>query len=217
MARITYQTKGTSKVRNIATAVGMLALSGFMAFGIAVGGTSPGASHASKLNASISAELQEAANADAAVSAVETSKADGNIGETSGAHFMSATDSVNSAGALVVKFDEAGLGNGNINYTLTADSVANYGCVNNGGNHPRATNKETMAASLSTGGTFQSRNGRVQASLTIGPISAGAFSCPAGQTLVLADVSYTNVTLTDTTNNVTAALADVTRTFYLFR
>jgi len=132
---------------------------------------------------------------------------------TSGAHFVSASWSVNDAGSLVVNWDEAGLGNQNIDYTLTADASATYACINGGGNHPKATNKETVQGQVSTGGSFQARNGRVQASLTTGPLSAGAFSCPSGQTLVLACVSYTNIVLTDTTNNVTAAIADVSRTF----
>ena len=42
------------------------------------------------------------------------------------AKFHSATSSVNAAGALVVNFDERGLGNGNIDYTLTADVTALY-------------------------------------------------------------------------------------------
>ena len=127
---------------------------------------------------------------------------------TSGAHFMSSSASVNSSGALVVSWDEAGLGNGNINYTLTADATATYACINGGGNHPKATNKETSAAQVSTGGSFQSKNGRVQASLTTGPLSAGSFACPSGQTLVLASVSYTNIVLTDTTNSVSSSLGD---------
>ena len=132
---------------------------------------------------------------------------------TSGAHFVSASGSVNDAGALVVNWDEAGLGNQNIDYTLTADASATYACINGGDNHPKAANKETVQGQVSTGGSFQARNGRVQASLTTGPLSAGAFSCPSGQTLVLACVSYTNITLADTTNNVTASIADVSRTF----
>ena len=127
---------------------------------------------------------------------------------TSGAHFMSSSASVNGSGALVVSWDEAGLGNGNINYTLTADATATYACNNGGGNHPKATNKETSAAQVSTGGSFQSKNGRVQASLTTGPLSAGSFACPSGQTLVLASVSYTNIVLTDTTNSVSSSLGD---------
>jgi hypothetical protein len=52
----------------------------------------------------------------------------------------------------------------------------------------------------------------VVASLEAGPPSAGSFSCPNGQRLVLASVSYTNIELTDTTNGVSASLADASRT-----
>jgi len=135
------------------------------------------------------------------------------LASTSGAHFMSASASINGSGALVVSWDEAGLGNENIDYTLTADATATYACINNGGNHPKASNKETFQDQVSTGGSFQSKNGRVQASLVAGPLSSGGFSCPSGQTLVLARVTYSNIVLTDTTNNVSADLADVCRSF----
>jgi hypothetical protein len=46
-----------------------------------------------------------------------------------------------------------------------------------------------------------------------GPLSSDVFTCPSGQTLVLASVSYTSVVLTETTNGVAATLADVSRTF----
>jgi hypothetical protein len=131
---------------------------------------------------------------------------------TSGAHFMSASDSVNSAGALVANFDEAGLGNGDINYILSADATALYACINGGGNHPKAANKESFQGQLSQGGTFQAKNGRVRASLVTGPLAAPSFNCPSGQTRVLASVSYTSVVLTDTTNSVSISLADVSRT-----
>jgi hypothetical protein len=52
------------------------------------------------------------------------------------------------------------------------------------------------------------------ASLSAGPISAGGFSCPGGQRLVLASVSYTNIVLTDTTNNVSTTAPDASRTFF---
>jgi hypothetical protein len=129
-------------------------------------------------------------------------------------HFHSADSSVNNSGALVVTFDERGLGNGDINYTLTADATAIYACINGGGNHPKAANKETVNGDVSAGGTFQSKNGRVTASLTAGPISAGSFSCPGGQRLVLAAVSYTNIVLTDTTSNVAIDVPDASRTFF---
>ena len=126
-----------------------------------------------------------------------------------------ATDSaVNNDGALVASWDERGLGNDNVDYTLTADAEAVFACINRGGNHPEAANKETINAEVSANGSFEPRNGRIQASLTAGPPSAGDFSCPGGQRLVLASVAYTNIVLTDTTNGVTANLADVSRIFF---
>src|SRR4029453_7006034 len=128
--------------------------------------------------------------------------------------FHSATSSVNNAGALVVSFDERGLGNDNIDYTLTADASAVYACINGGGNHPQAANKETINAEVSASGSFEPKNGRVVASLSAGPPSAGSFSCPNGQRLVLASVSYTNIVLTDTTNGVSTAVPNASRTFF---
>jgi hypothetical protein len=134
---------------------------------------------------------------------------------TSGAHFFSASGSVNSGGALVVSFDEAGVGQQQVNYSLhVTTAAATYACINGGGNHPKAANKETHTSSLTTLASFSPINGRVKASITTGPVSAGSFSCPSGQTLVLASVSYSGITLTDTTNNVTTPVADTARTFF---
>ena len=127
--------------------------------------------------------------------------------------FHDANSSVNNAGALVVSFDERGLGNENIDYTLTADASAVYACINGGDNHPQAANKETVNAEVSAAGSFEPKNGRVVASLSAGPPSAGDFTCPPGQRLVLASVSYTNIVLTDTTNGVSTPVADASRTF----
>jgi hypothetical protein len=137
----------------------------------------------------------------------------GALASTSGAHFFSATSAVNNDGALVVSWDETGLGNENINYTLTADSTAVYACINNGGQHPKASNKESVNGSVSTGGSFKSKNGRVQGTLTTGPLTDPSFTCPSGQTRILAKVTYTNIVLTDTSNNVVANPADVCRSF----
>lgn len=130
------------------------------------------------------------------------------------AKFHSVTSTVNNSGALVVSFDERGLGEGNIDYTLTADATAVYACINGGGKHPKAANKEDINGEVTGGGSFESRNGRVIASITAGPISAGTFSCPSGQRLVLAAVSYTNIVLTDTTNDSSTDVPDALRVFF---
>jgi hypothetical protein len=133
--------------------------------------------------------------------------------QTSGAHFMSAAGSVNASGALVVAFDEAGVGTSSITYSLNADATAVYACINGGNNHPKAANKETINGDVTGGATFEPKHGRVTGSVSAGPISAGSFSCPSGQRLVLASVSYTNIVLTDTQNNVSVAIADQSRIF----
>jgi hypothetical protein len=136
--------------------------------------------------------------------------------------FHTADASVNSAGSLVVSWDERGLGNGGtdglVHYSLTADAHATYGCINGGGNHPKASNKETVNGPLGADIALPvSKNGRIIGSLTVGPLDAGNFSCPGGQALVLGSVSYDNVSLTDTTFGSTADIAgSFSRTFIAF-
>lgn len=134
-------------------------------------------------------------------------------------HFNTATDFIaiagDEAGDLVAHWKEVGLGdNVLISYVLEAQGSATYACINKGGNHPSATNKETVNGPVSASGNFSSgKNGAITASLFAEEPSAGNFSCPGGQTLYLTAVSYSGVTLTDTTNSVAVALPDVTQTF----
>ena len=124
-------------------------------------------------------------------------------------HFVRASGTLNGNGSLTVNFKEAGLGtNQNIDYTLTADATATYVCVNRGGANPSASNKTDVAGPVSASGTFNSgKNGQVTASLTLQPPFED-IGCPPGQTQELASVTYTNVTLTDTTNGISIALGD---------
>ena len=123
-------------------------------------------------------------------------------------HFVNTNGTLNSNGSLTVSFKEAGLGtNQNIDFLLTADATVVYVCVNKGGANPAAQNKTTVSGPVSAGGTFSSgKNGQVTASLTVQPPSPGGFSCPNGQKLLVASVSYTNVTISDTTNGVSELL-----------
>ena len=124
-------------------------------------------------------------------------------------HFIRASGNLNNDGSLTVSFKEAGLGtNQNINYALTADATATYVCVNRGGANPSAQNKTTVSGPVIATGTFNSgKNGQVTASLTVSPPPSD-ISCPPGQSLELASVTYTNVVLTDLTNDVSIAVGD---------
>ncbi len=112
-------------------------------------------------------------------------------------HFLYANSSVSSStGALTVSFKEAGLGSTVSSELITVtvnNATALYQCFNNGGNHPKAGNKETVSTSLTTSGTFPVRNGQTTGSLTVGPPGPGGFSCPPGQTLFLTSVTYTGI------------------------
>jgi hypothetical protein len=124
------------------------------------------------------------------------------------AHFIEASAALQSNGNLEVQFKEAGLGN---NATAlmraAADATAEYACLNGGGNHPQAANKETVSGPVSAQGSFTSgKNGNIVGSLTLSPPGPGSFSCPNGQRLVLVSVSYTNVTITNLTFNDSAAI-----------
>jgi hypothetical protein len=109
-----------------------------------------------------------------------------------------------------VCFKEAGLGDNQlIAYVASADATAQYVCINGGNKHPQATNKETVSGPVSATGTFSSgKNGTINQCLTLHAPSAGSFSCPSGQTLAVACVEYTDIDISDTTNNVSASVPD---------
>lgn len=123
-------------------------------------------------------------------------------------HFISAAGTLNADGSLTVNFKESGLGNNqNIDYLLTADATATYVCVNHGGANPSAQNKTTVSGPVSAAGTFNSgKNGNIVASLTVQPPPSD-ISCPKGQVLEVASVSYTNVSLSDVTDGIPAPVA----------
>jgi hypothetical protein len=124
-------------------------------------------------------------------------------------HFIKVSASITNSGNLVVSWKEAGLGNDElIQYLANANATAEYACVNGGGKHPQATNKETVNGPVSAAGSFSSgKNGTINGSLTLTPPSAGSFSCPAGQSLVLARVIYYDVSLSDLTNGITVDIS----------
>jgi len=111
-------------------------------------------------------------------------------------------------GGLFVTFKEVGLGsNAGTLYRVTADASATYGCVNGGSNHPKATNKQTVAGPVAASATFSSdQNGQVSGSIAVAPLSPGTLSCPQGQTQELVSVSYTNVVVTDLTNGISSSI-----------
>jgi hypothetical protein len=123
------------------------------------------------------------------------------------AHFISADVDIASNGNLECSFKEAGLGNASVDINCAAQNAnATFFCINKGGNHPSATNKETVSGAVGVTQTFApSRNGQTTGTVSVPPPGPGDFTCPGNQTLTLVQVTYTNATLTDVTNGVAGA------------
>jgi len=117
-----------------------------------------------------------------------------------------------TTGALDVAFKVAGLGSNVLDtITLNATASAVYQCFNNGGKNPKAGNKTTVTAPVSNSGSFPSgKNGAISSTISVDPPAQGSFSCPSGQTLYLQSVSYTGVSLSDTSG---AGNASISGTF----
>jgi hypothetical protein len=133
-------------------------------------------------------------------------------------HFIKAGASVDNSGNLVCTFKEAGLGTtvSTEHVSCSADATADYACINGGGNHPKATNKETVSGPVSGGGDFPVRNGSATGSITVAPPGPGDFSCPNGQTLVFAAVSYTNIVLEGSGGETASVPGTISKTFFTF-
>jgi hypothetical protein len=130
------------------------------------------------------------------------------------AHFIGGATSsvVNAGGALVVNFKEAGLGNTEtVNITLTGDANATYQWFNKGGQNPMGQ-PFYVNESFSVSSNFVSdKNGNITGSFTVNPPSVNEFLSTnhAANWIPRLTVSYTDVTVTDTTNGVSTADAGI--------
>src|SRR4051812_41652054 len=126
-------------------------------------------------------------------------------------HFIkSATGAKLSGSNLVVNFKEAGLPSGSVEtVTSSATATTTYECVNGGGKNPSASNKTTTVADVSKTGTFTAdKNGNLVGTQTLSPPTAAqlGFSCPPGQKTTFVGVTYSDVSVTDTTSKVTFSI-----------
>jgi hypothetical protein len=117
---------------------------------------------------------------------------------------------------LLYTWTEVGVGQPDVDYLLTSEVTATFGCVNDGANQPKAGNKTTVTAPLATEATLTSdKNGKISGSVVLdtSSVSPTDFSCPSGQTLVAISATFAQNTITDTTNGVTATDDDIVVTF----
>jgi hypothetical protein len=143
------------------------------------------------------------------------------MAQSGGAHFQkkSVTAVLQTNGNLTVSWVEAGLGNFNIDYSLAGNVDATYFCRTQSGNIPNANNKHTVSAAASANGSFEPKNGKVTASLTLVAPPAPSDeppTCGTGQSLDIQSITWTNVVLTDLTysNVFSFGTGSFTHTFY---
>jgi len=108
-------------------------------------------------------------------------------------HFVDdSVQATTSGNTLTVSGKEAGLGDEQqVHIVVTATAL----CINGGGNHPRAVNK----TSASSQGDFPVQSGKADFSLTLTAVFQPSCSPPM-------TVSWTNIVVTDTTNNISRRL-----------
>jgi len=108
-------------------------------------------------------------------------------------HFVgNATTATRTGDSLIVSGKEAGLGDeAQVHIVVSATAL----CINGGGNHPKAVNKESVSAE----GDFPVQNGKADFSLTLTATFQPSCSPPM-------TVEFTDVTITDTTNNISTSL-----------
>jgi hypothetical protein len=113
---------------------------------------------------------------------------------------------------LLYTWVEVGIGNPDVEYTLSSFVTATFGCVNNGQNPPQAGNKMTMTQPVASGATLTAdKNGRISGSVVVdtSSVTPTGFSCPPGQTLTALSATFTQNTITDLTYDVTATAPDI--------
>jgi hypothetical protein len=107
-------------------------------------------------------------------------------------HFVT-LNATRSDNTLTVSGKEAGLGDEEQVHILVSATAE---CINKGGHHPKAVNKE----SVSEEGEFPVQNGKANFSLTVTATFQPECSPPMS-------VVFTDVTVTDTTNGISAKLS----------
>jgi hypothetical protein len=134
-------------------------------------------------------------------------------------HFVSASASITNAGNLTVNFQESGLGNfSTVFIQASADESDTWGCLNHGNNHPQGLDTNTAPVTSPSTQFTVGHNGTVKGSVTITHQASPppTFSCPAANmTVVLVAVSYTDVTVTDSTSGQSINVSGTfTKTFF---
>jgi hypothetical protein len=136
------------------------------------------------------------------------------ITRTGGLHFVgqpdvTATKTATSA-FLTATGEVAGAGP-TATATLSATVDVTRGCINRGSQGQQPSGLQRSFQTTTGSETFQTRSGRGSFDVSTTPITAAPFSCPDRMTPVLVSVTFTDITLTVTsqTGTTTATFPDI--------
>jgi hypothetical protein len=136
------------------------------------------------------------------------------ITRTGGLHFVgqpdvTATKTATSA-FLTATGEVAGAGP-TATATLSATADVTRGCINRGSQGQQPSGLQRSFTTTTGSQTFQTRSGRGSFDVSTTPITAAPFSCPDRMTPVLVSVTFTDITLTVTsqTGTTTATFPDI--------
>jgi len=118
--------------------------------------------------------------------------------KTSTSAFLTATGEVAGAGTTATA-------------TLSADVEVVRGCINRGSMDQQPSGLQRSFTTTTGSETFQTRSGRGSFDVDTNPVSVAGFSCPDRMVPVLVSATFTNITLTVTsqTGTTTATFPDI--------
>jgi len=134
--------------------------------------------------------------------------------------FSSATAAVNTNGDLGIQFKVSGIApfTSSTEFDAGATASATWGCMNRGGNLPRASSKtRTINMEATATGRFKPVNGTINGTMKLPVPDVFDFQCPTGQVKTLMSVTYRNVRLSSPDLNTKKAIPGVFSTVFLIR
>jgi hypothetical protein len=136
------------------------------------------------------------------------------ITRTGGLHFVGQPDvtasKTSTSATLTATGEVAGAGT-TASATLSATADVTRGCVNRGSQGQQPSGLQRSFQTTTGSVTFRTRSGRGKFSVTTDPVTTEGFGCPDRMTPVLVSVTFTDITLTVTsqTGTTTATFPDI--------
>jgi hypothetical protein len=150
----------------------------------------------------------------AAISAAAYAVGPTSVTRTGGLHFVGAPDvtaTKTSTEAFLTATGEVAGAGPTATATLSATADVTRGCINRGSKDQQPSGLQRSFQVTTGSETFNTRSGRGSFNVSTEPVTAAPFTCPDRMTPVLVSVTFTDVTLTVTsqTGTTTATFPDI--------